>query len=86
MHSFMFWNPLFLQNYPELSHYSRGALDQNSDGGVRTGNGKTHPPIQIFSEIRPISTDFLTNIFANFLRIFALIGQLLGTATKTRDF
>ena len=63
--------------------YARGALDQKSDGGVRTGNGKTHPPIQIFSEIRPISTDFLTNIFAYFLRFFALIGRLLGTPTKS---
>ena len=47
-----------------------GALDQRSDGGVRTENGKTHPPIHIFSEIRPISTDFLTNIFACFSRFF----------------
>ena len=53
--------------------YARGALDQKSDGGVRTGNGKTHPPIQIFSEIRPISTDFLTNI----LRIFYGFSHLL---------
>ena len=60
------------------------ALDQRSDGGVRTGNGKTHPPIHIFSEIRPISTDFLTNIFACFSRFFfAIIGRLLETPTKS---
>ena len=34
------------------------ALDQKGDGGVRTDNGKTHPSIHFFSEIRPISTDF----------------------------
>ena len=43
---------------------------------MRTGNGKNHPP-HIFSEIRPISTDFLRNIFAYYSRYFAIIGQLL---------
>ena len=45
----------------------------------------THP-YRFFLKLDPYLQIFLTNIFANFLRIFTLIGQLLGAATKNRDF
>ena len=43
-----------------------GVLDQESDGGVRTGNINNHPPTHTFFQVNTHIYRFLTDIFRHF--------------------
>ena len=56
-----------------------GVLNQKSDGGVRTGNLKTHPPTHIFSGIYQY-----LQIFDKYLLTFQVFRKFLYDIKKNR--